>query len=745
MYLLWGVVTVLKIPTYSTQKIVVFDRNDKSICSIQKRNCKYVKYEDIPEQLKKQIIIVEDVGFFSHVGISVISILRSIITAPIYILSNKRTPGGSTITQQLVRSFFLTSNVSLIRKFNEIFLAVIFNIFYSKEKTFEYYFNNIYFGNGIYGFFKAAKYYFNCQLENLNPNQAATLVAMIKSSLQYSPIYQQEQLLQRKQYVLQRWYSYKMINKDTLNKYYNSIPYITNYLNQSNSNKFRYAHLYSHILGKIRDNQSTEKVQKIFLTLDDYLQSLSYNTLNKHCKKLELKLRWQGPIGKTCDYNNLKNFHGDSKDIQAIMMLEQNGQYMDHKGKINMLSSFSLVNYKDYGRILPGDVVLINKNTGMLCNQSTITGHITIIGTQKHNMGHLLASVGTHNWQENKYNLSASNRPVSSCLKIFLLAHMFENHLTALNTEVRDLPGICYNDKFYYISRNIHQHLVNKEFDCIWVPKNWDNQFMGRMTIIDAFSESRNIPFLNMGLNHVGLENLNNFLMDLGIIKKPYMYPSLILGSCWDISMEDFLVKCCTFSNNGLEVEKKIIKYWENTNHEQCHMVTSMGNDNPIFSQETIYQVLFAMRHNFQQGLSALVNKLPYENIYLKTGTSHNTKDYHCVILTKEYAISVSLCTLDNSSMKGKVTQRDLLNIVVDLLSKLRLSDEPIMHVPHTMKIVNRYLKNHATKQLEKKSFPIYKSQYAKPSIMTDCGYDPIVTMDDLEHLIENSNEQSQG
>jgi 1A family penicillin-binding protein len=172
----------------------------------------WVNYEDIPQQIIKATLAAEDLEFFQHRGISLKGILRSIYLN----LKMKRLEyGGSTITQQLVRNIFLSQEKTLIRKINEIILALKIEKKYSKEQIMTYYLNSIYYGQGNIGIKAAANHYFNKKLRDLSLAEIATLVAIPKSPSLYAPISKDNliRLKKRRDYILERMKNVGWLNE----------------------------------------------------------------------------------------------------------------------------------------------------------------------------------------------------------------------------------------------------------------------------------------------------------------------------------------------------------------------------------------------------------------------------------------------------------------------------------------------------------------------------------------------------
>jgi len=167
----------------------------------------------IPEYLKEAVIAAEDASFYNHFGVDLKGIARAIIVdlklgQPIY--------GGSTIPQQLIRSTFLSSEKTAERKIREIVLSLELDRRYSKDKILEWYLNQVPFGQNTYGVEAASQTYFNKSVNEISLSESAILAALIQAPSRLSPYGEnKEQLLIRKDYILDRMTSERFIDKET--------------------------------------------------------------------------------------------------------------------------------------------------------------------------------------------------------------------------------------------------------------------------------------------------------------------------------------------------------------------------------------------------------------------------------------------------------------------------------------------------------------------------------------------------
>ncbi len=160
--------------------------------------------DKLPDLLVKTLIAVEDQHFYTHFGVDPVAIFRAIF---VNLRAGQTVQGGSTLTQQLVKNFFLNNERTLWRKINEAIMAVLLEMHYSKDEILTAYANEIFLGQdggrAVHGFGLASQFYFRRDVEDLSPAQVAMLVGMIKGPSYYDPRRHQERCLKRRQVVLE--------------------------------------------------------------------------------------------------------------------------------------------------------------------------------------------------------------------------------------------------------------------------------------------------------------------------------------------------------------------------------------------------------------------------------------------------------------------------------------------------------------------------------------------------------------
>ncbi|MFA5714170.1 MAG: PBP1A family penicillin-binding protein [Candidatus Paceibacterota bacterium] len=264
------------------QSTKIYDRTGKillsSVYGEEKRT--YIPLDKIPDVMKKAVIATEDSNFYSHFGIDIPALFRAI---KIDITTRSRSHGASTITQQLIRSTFLTPDKTISRKVKEIVLSVELDRKYSKDQILEWYLNQVPFGINIYGVEEASLTYFQKSAQDLTLPEAALLAAIIQIPSYYSPYGNHlEELLGRKDYVLKRMEQEHYItaeerdNAQKVELTFNKLP------------KTMAIHFVEYVKKEIEKNYGPEFLEtkglKIYTTLNWDLQQASEIAITENVK-----------------------------------------------------------------------------------------------------------------------------------------------------------------------------------------------------------------------------------------------------------------------------------------------------------------------------------------------------------------------------------------------------------------------------------------------------------------------------
>lgn len=189
---------------------LVYDSDGKLLKAYKgEKDAYYIKYADIPEIVEKTFVAVEDQKFYRHKGVDYLAILRAVIAM---VRNGEVTQGGSTITQQLARTVYLSMDRTWERKMEEIFIARNLEDKYTKSQIMEFYLNNIYFGNGYYGIQAAAQGYFSKSIDKLDLSQVVFLCAIPNNPSLYDPVQHKKNTLSRRDRMLTSMYEQGVIS-----------------------------------------------------------------------------------------------------------------------------------------------------------------------------------------------------------------------------------------------------------------------------------------------------------------------------------------------------------------------------------------------------------------------------------------------------------------------------------------------------------------------------------------------------
>ncbi|HHI71782.1 MAG TPA: PBP1A family penicillin-binding protein, partial [Rhodobacteraceae bacterium] len=188
----------------------IYSGEGRIIDEFAKERRLFAPIEDIPDLVKEAFISAEDKNFYHHHGYDVMGIVKAAIDAA----RGKRLRGASTITQQVMKNFLLSSDRSAERKVKEIILASRLEQTLSKDKILELYLNEIFLGQNSFGVAAAAQTYFNKTLDQLKPEEVAYLAVLPKAPSRYHPVRQKERAIARRNYVLREMYQNGYLTKD---------------------------------------------------------------------------------------------------------------------------------------------------------------------------------------------------------------------------------------------------------------------------------------------------------------------------------------------------------------------------------------------------------------------------------------------------------------------------------------------------------------------------------------------------
>ena len=272
-----------KLITYKNTGITFYDKNEKFLYATDSvRNIKIISEEEIPNYLKEATLAIEDNNFYNHSGVSVRGIGRSIV-------NNIRTrdvsgAGGSTITQQLIKNSLLSQNKSIIRKLQEIILALVVEQRYGKDEILQLYLSSVFYGEGSYGAEDAAETYFDKNLKELNISESALIAGLTAAPSVYSPLLNPELAKDRQKVVLEKMLSLGSINQS---EYEEAVKY--EIIFDEKEADTRSPHFVLWLKEEVEINYQEELEEgnlEVFTTIDPVLQKRAEVIVKSHVNEL---------------------------------------------------------------------------------------------------------------------------------------------------------------------------------------------------------------------------------------------------------------------------------------------------------------------------------------------------------------------------------------------------------------------------------------------------------------------------
>jgi len=256
-----------------------------------------IALKDVPPALVAALIAVEDRGFFDHHGISIRGILRAMKAN---VAAGRTVQGGSTLTQQLVKNFFLTNERSLRRKIKEAFIALLLELHYSKEEIIQAYLNEVYLGQSgrrsIHGIALASRFYFAKNVQQLDLSEIALLVGMVKGPSYYNPLRKPDRARARRDVVLNVMAELKIISPA---QRINAQGKAIRVAESGRAGQREYPAFIQLVKRQLQSDYRLEDLQntglRIFTTLDPWLQHATEKSIQQHVTKLEKRAGFNKP------------------------------------------------------------------------------------------------------------------------------------------------------------------------------------------------------------------------------------------------------------------------------------------------------------------------------------------------------------------------------------------------------------------------------------------------------------------
>ena len=598
----------------------LYDRHGHLIGSFALERRQVVGYDDFAPVLRQAVISIEDKNFESHWGINVFRVAGA---AWHDIRTHGRGQGASTLTMQLARNLFLSSDRTAMRKIQEAYLAIQIERAFTKQQILTLYANQIYLGSGNYGFESASEYFFSKHAKDLSLSEAALLAGLPKGPVAFSPVVNPERALHRRNLVLSEMESDGAITHQQADAA-REAPLGLHMAQPVGSVAPWFQEEVRRELEKhFGPEQVHEDGLRVDTTLDLDLQQTANRAVLEGLAAYERRHVWSGKLenilatGATLvgyKHPDWAIAYGTGDYVHAlvtrVLPLEIDARIgppdQPGSGIILLRGDWQWTGHR-YGDALakPGDIIYVRlsaateggKRRATLEQDSGTQGALLAVDNTS---GDVLAMVGGRDYALNVFNRATqAQRQVGSSFKPYVYTAAIEDGAKPSDIIV---DGPVRFGKY--------------------VPRNYENNFKGPMTIETAFAESRNIPALKLA-DHVGIRNVIDLAHRFGVTSTIPPYLPIALGAV-EISLEEQVASYAVFPNDGIRVAPRLIRKVSNADGITLWEDTTAVNQ--VIDQRTARAMMTLLRDVTDHGTGAAAAELNHP-LGGKTGTTSEFTD----------------------------------------------------------------------------------------------------------------------
>lgn len=600
---------------------------------------------DIPQNLINAVIAVEDARFFEHPGLDIIGIVRAVWTN---FRRGGRVEGASTITQQLVRSLFLSPERTYGRKFKELILAYKIELILSKEQILDLYLNQIYFGQGAYGVGSAAQTYFGKQLAELNLAESALLAGLPKSPNNYSPIKNPERAKRRQEHVLARMEEAGFITAEERQAAVAEELSFRHPVSEQLAPHF-IEYVRQHLVATYGETMVYKGGLDAFTTLNVEMQKAAEQVVRNGLRQLDKRQGWRGPIGKQEVTALIDKPTGPPAEsvregdlLQGVVtkvakdhVLVQAGAVVGKLAFDDMAWARRRLRGKDPTKdvtvlpsvkqlLKPGDVIevavkrLDREGVQFRLEQTPVVeGGLIALDPRT---GAIRAMVGGYDFARSEYNRTVlAHRQPGSAFKPIIYATALDEGLSPA-TLVVDAPVVYENE----------------DPEKTWKPENYEKKFFGVISLREALIHSRNVATVRL-LEKVGVRKVVDFSRALGITSSLNADLSLALGSS-SVTLLELTAAYGIFANQGLQLDPYSVAMVQDNGGQMLEQ--KLFEPRQVVSRETAYLITNMMEDVIQKGTGQLARSIE-RPVAGKTGTTNDYTDAWFIGYTPNLVVGI--------------------------------------------------------------------------------------------------------
>ncbi|NYE27006.1 penicillin-binding protein 1A [Pigmentiphaga litoralis] len=594
-----------------------------------------VRIRDVPDVLKSAILSAEDDGFYQHGGIDWTGVLRAAFTNAINL---QKSQGASTITMQVARNFYLSSEKTYTRKLYEILLTFKIEANLTKDQILELYINQIYLGQRAYGFASAARIYFGKPVAELTASEAAMLAGIPKAPSRYNPVVNPTRATLRQQYVLRRMHELGYLTDPEYRAALDDKMKIKPLGGEFAVRAEYVAELARQLVYDIYKEDTYTRGLNVYTTVNKAQQDAAYEALRDGVMDYERRHGYRGPEafvelpdGVDRDAEKLNEAvddaltdHPDNDDLLAAVVLSADankvrvarsaGEIIEITGKgLRFAASGLNAKAQPTQRVRRGAIVRIMKTGGEweILQSPAVQG--AFVSTDPRD-GAIRAMVGGFDFQRGKFNrVTQAWRQPGSSFKPFIYAASLERGLTP-STIISDAPFV------------LEAAATGSQR---WEPKNYDGKNEAPMTMRQGLAKSKNLVSIRI-LQTIGPQYAQDYITRFGFeaARHPaYLTMALGAGAVTPLQMAGAY---SVFANGGYRVTPFLIdKVTDGSGRVLMQARPAKAGDESVraIDARTAYITDTMLRDVVRTGTARAALALKRTDVGGKTGTTNNSVD----------------------------------------------------------------------------------------------------------------------
>lgn len=593
----------------------LYDIHGRVIGSFALQRRTDITYDQFSPLLRDAVISIEDKNFESHWGVNIFRVAGA---AYHDLRSHGRAQGASTLTMQLARNLFLTDERTLSRKLQEIFLSIQIEHAFTKQQIFTLYGNQIYLGRGVYGFEAGAEYYFSKHASDVTLPEAAMLAALPKGPNEYSPISNPERAFRRRNLVIDAMLEDGDVTAAQAAEA-RSAPLGLHIEAPPNSVAPWFV---EEVRRELDQEFGSDRVHeaglKVYTTLDLDFQDAANKAVQDGLTAYERSRGWRGGllnvVAGGIDMNNFKHpdwtlpvvpgayVHALVTNVLPYQVTARIGQ----KQLVLTAADWAWTGFKTADEFLHlGDIVYVHitaqDGTLLRATLEEDSGAEGALYAIDNSTGDVLALVGGRDFNLSQFDRATqAERQTGSSFKPYVYTAAMEAGETPEST-IMDEPVSFGN----------------------WRPHDYENNFLGRITLAKAFADSRNVPAVLLA-QKVGISRVIATAHNFGITSNIPPYLPIALGAV-EVTLQQQVDAYSVFPNDGIRVAPQFIRRVTTADGMPLKEFNSQVSE--VISQKTAREMMVLLRDVTQSGGTGQVAASLNHPMGGKTGTTSDFTD----------------------------------------------------------------------------------------------------------------------